>query len=99
MAGASQLWRREVNAAADELCRQTADRAVETLPPLGLGEADDLVREVTSFLQYRATVLLSAKERPPWDHTPDGATRKRKSIGGKPKQASSANTAPPQTEA
>ena len=38
---------------------------------------DDLVRQVTQFLQHRASVLLLSKERPPWDLQPEEASQKR----------------------
>ena len=75
--GSAQLWRRELNEAADTLCKQAAARAATQTAPWCPDEADELVREVTQFLQHRAAVLLKSQERPPWDLQSEAATPRR----------------------
>ncbi|CAE6952882.1 unnamed protein product [Symbiodinium sp. CCMP2592] len=49
--------------------RQAAARATAQAGRWCPDEIDDLVREVTLFLQHRASVLLVSQEQPPWDLT------------------------------
>ncbi|CAE7033136.1 unnamed protein product [Symbiodinium sp. CCMP2592] len=76
---ASLTWvRKQVNDAADHLCRKAADRATAQAGQWCPDEIDDLVREVTRFLQHRASVLLVSHEQPPWDLTPQRKPKRRR---------------------
>ncbi|CAE6972062.1 unnamed protein product, partial [Symbiodinium sp. CCMP2592] len=56
-------------------------------------EIDDLVREVTVFLQHRASVLLVSQEQPPWDlPAADGGENKRQRIEALIKEGTGGHT-------
>ena len=65
--GAHSSWRRDINAIADVACGEAVKEALRDLPAWNPEEADDLAKEVSQYLQKKVEVLLTSKERPPWE--------------------------------
>ena len=45
------------------------------------GEADDLTREVSQYLQRKAEVLLTSSERPPWEDGEEAPPKRKVVLG------------------
>ncbi|CAE7920627.1 unnamed protein product, partial [Symbiodinium necroappetens] len=74
---------RDINAVADAACGEAVREALAALPPWDPGEADDLTREVSQYLQRKAEVLLTSSERPPWEEGEEPPPRKKLSASTK----------------